>query len=82
MSFARTIYDRDLQAATLAEMLAHLTTTRGFRLKPEDLTGIEDIYDIRHFGPSITYSSVAEAADPEWAGDPAAGPAIFRRTRI
>lgn len=58
MSYARTIANSDLQADTLAEMLAHLTATRGFRLTPEDLSGIEGIYDqFVRFGPSITYSS-------------------------
>lgn len=58
MSYARTVPDTDVQAATLAEMFAHLTTTRGFRLAPEDVTGIEVIYDqFVRFGPSITYSS-------------------------
>lgn len=58
MSYARTVPDTDVQAATLAEMIAHLTTTRGFGLAPEDVTGIELIYDqFVRFGPSITYSS-------------------------
>ncbi len=58
MSYARTMSDAQMQAATLSEMLMHLTVTRGFRLVPEDLTGIEDIYDqFVRFGPSITYSS-------------------------
>jgi hypothetical protein len=58
MAYARTISDGNLQAATLAEMVAHLTETRDFRLKDEDLTGIEDIYDqFVRYGPSITYSS-------------------------
>jgi len=58
MSYARTVPNTDLQADTLAEMLAHLTTTRGFALAPEDITGIEGIYDhFVRFGPSITYSS-------------------------
>lgn len=58
MSYARTIADGELQAATLADVLTHLTDTRGFRLKSEDLSGIEDIYgQFVRFGPSITYSS-------------------------
>ena len=58
MSFARTIPDPELQSATLSEMITHLTGTRGFRLLPGDLIGIEDIYDqFVRFGPSITYSS-------------------------
>jgi hypothetical protein len=58
MAYARTIWNGDLQAATLNDMLTLLTTTRGFKLKPDDLTGIEDIYDqFVRYGPSITYSS-------------------------
>lgn len=58
MAYARTIADGNLQAATLSEMLAHLTERRGFSLTAEDLSGIEDIYDqFVRFGPSITYSS-------------------------
>ncbi len=58
MAYAGTISNRDLQAATLDEMLTHLTSTRGFKLKSEDVTGIEDIYDqFVRYGPSITYSS-------------------------
>jgi hypothetical protein len=58
VAYAQTISDGELQAATLNEMLALLTTTRGFRLEAEDLTGIEDIYDqFVRYGPSITYSS-------------------------
>ncbi|HQX81590.1 MAG TPA: hypothetical protein PKW63_07520, partial [Vicinamibacterales bacterium] len=58
MSYARTVSQGDLRTTVLAEMLDHLTVTRGFRLAPEDITGIEDIYDqFVRFGPSITYSS-------------------------
>ncbi len=58
MAYARTISDGSLQSSSLSEMLNHLTTTRGFRLTAEDLTGIEDIYDqFVRYGPSITYSS-------------------------
>ena len=58
VSYAATISDGELQAATLNEVLTLLTTKRGFRLKAEDLTGIEDIYDqFVRYGPSITYSS-------------------------
>ncbi len=58
MSYARTVSQGDLRTATLAEILEHLTVTRGFRLAPGDITGIEDIYDqFVRFGPSITYSS-------------------------
>jgi len=57
-SYAGTISNGDLQAATLNEMLTHLTSTRGFKLKAEDLAGIENIYDqFVRYGPSITYSS-------------------------
>ena len=58
VAYAATISDGELQAATLNEMLTLLTTKRGFGLKAEDLTGIEDIYDqFVRYGPSITYSS-------------------------
>ena len=58
MAYARTISDGNLQAETWARMQAHLTQTRNFRLKDEDLRGIEDIYDqFVRYGPSITYSS-------------------------
>jgi hypothetical protein len=58
IAYARTIADGELQAATLADMLSHLTSTRGFQLKSEDVIGIESIYDqFVRFGPSITYSS-------------------------
>jgi hypothetical protein len=58
MAYARTISDGNLQAETLSRMLAYLTDTRKFRLKDEDLRGIEDIYDqFVRYGPSITYSS-------------------------
>jgi hypothetical protein len=56
-SYALTISNRDIQAQTFAEMVAHLTDTRGFRLSAEDLAGIEDIHDqFVRYGPSITYS--------------------------
>jgi hypothetical protein len=59
-SYALTISNRDIQAQTFAEMVAHLTDTRGFRLSAEDLAGIEDIHDqFVRYGPSITYSSSA-----------------------
>lgn len=58
VAYAATISDGELQAGTLNEMLTLLTTTRGFGLTAEDLTGIEDIYDqFVRYGPSITYSS-------------------------
>lgn len=57
-AFALTISNLDLKADTLAELVGHLTVTRGFRLSEEDLRGIEDIYaQFVQFGPSITYSS-------------------------
>ena len=58
MAYAGTISDGNLQAETWAHMQAHLTEARKFRLKDEDLRGIEDIYDqFVRYGPSITYSS-------------------------
>ena len=58
MAYAGTIADGNLQAETWSHMQAHLTETRKFRLKDEDLRGIEDIYDqFVRYGPSITYSS-------------------------
>ena len=58
VAFARVPADLEMQAHVLAEMLDHLTVTRGFRLTEEDRFGIEDIYDqFVTFGPSITYSS-------------------------
>lgn len=58
MSYSRSFPDVEVQAATLAEMLTHLTVTRGFPLSAEDMSGIEDIYSqFVRFGPSITYSS-------------------------
>ena len=58
VAFARVPADLEMQAHVLAEMLEHLTMTRGFRLTEEDRFGIEDIYDqFVTFGPSITYSS-------------------------
>jgi len=57
-AFALTMADPELQSATLSDMITHLTRTRGFRLLPEDMSGIEDIYDqFVRFGPSITYTS-------------------------
>jgi hypothetical protein len=58
MAYAGTIADGNLQAETLSHMVAHLTETRKFRLRDEDLAGIEEIYDqFVRYGPSITYSS-------------------------
>lgn len=58
VAFARVPSDLDAQAHVLAEILDHLTVTRGFRLTEEDRFGIEDIYgQFVTFGPSITYSS-------------------------
>ena len=55
MSYARTVSQGDLRTTVLAEMLDHLTVTRGFRLAPEDITGIEDIYD--QFVSCLLYTS-------------------------
>lgn len=58
MSYARTLPSAEIQAATLTEMVTHLTTTRGFGLGDDDVATIEEIYDqFVRYGPSITYSS-------------------------
>jgi len=69
VAYAGTISDGELQAATLNDILTLLTTTRGFGLTPEDLTGIEDIYDqFVRYGPSITYSSGPGRSGPSRRG--------------